>query len=269
MAHFLAMVTCAGSLATAAFAAIRLSVVLRQPWNRGELFDLLYQELRERIEILLARQRDLELPRAPRRIVQMQDRTVVSLVVLIVVSLGIASATALVDSSLGSTTDPPSELANGSGQGSGEDDAFTGPARERHSVPKRKNGKGLCLMRYTDRSTSKPREGGKWWTSCKVGESLATVEDVKETLALPARFGAVRDARTEAVIPAGTRIDYREGITAPQCEEDVAVVDCRGHIYAGTGLQYAFADPPATKTWIVAVECSDEREDRPSAWAPC
>jgi hypothetical protein len=268
MAQVLAMVVAVGSLVIAAFGVLWLVEALRRRRRLEEEFLL---EQREQAEHWLRREKELDpqLPVRPRQFLLVADRTTMSLVVLIVVSLGVAATTSLIEANASDDASTGPSHIQPAASGSGDDDAFTGLVRTRDRVPKRRNGNGLCLMRYTDRATSKPREGGKWWTSCKTGESLLTVEDVKELLALPARFGAVRDARTKVTIPAGTRVSYREGVTAPQCEEEVLPPECRGHVYAGGGWQYAFLDPARTEAWIVAVECSNRREDQPSAWTPC
>lgn len=252
-----------GSLGAALFGALELRQQLRR---RSHLLERLEKELH-------GRERFGPENDWPRPWIADFNNHATSLVVLIAASLSIAAVTALVDAKVSESNDPQATSTTASTSppalDGSEDDAFSGPTRTRDRVPRRKGPKGLCLMRYTDRSTPLPWKGGQWWTSCKTGESLVTIEDVKDALALPARFGAVRDARTRALVPPGTRISYREGRAAPQCEQEVAVVECHARVYGGGAWQYSFSTPGLTRRWIVAVECTTQREDKPSAWVPC
>jgi hypothetical protein len=122
----------------------------------------------------------------------------------------------------------------------------------------------LCLVRYGDAS-SRPYLG-KWWTSCGEAKRLATIEKVRERLALPnGRFQDSYDMRIEAVAPVGTRLLFVQGRAAPQCEHDPGP-PC-GREFPGGGVQFYVFEPQ--RLAIRGRECTLVPEDDPSEWGPC
>ncbi len=146
--------------------------------------------------------------------------------------------------------------------------SFAGPIEVHRTVPARKIGH-LCLVRYTARIFRQQRGGGHWWTSCEEAGRLKTVADVRDRLALPARFGAVRDLRVRARIPKKTGVIYAAGTVAPQCEHKKDEPPCQGRRYSGGADQYYFPNANSPDRWIVERSCSRKREDEPSAWFRC
>jgi hypothetical protein len=208
---------------------------------------------------------------------QLRDRLARRYALTLVASLTLAAATAVLDAKVSEAGDrsPPRTSHELPGSSATEElsiaerAAFRGKVTRHHEVPRRTRGGRLCLMRYAERTFGKARLSGRWWTSCRKAEHLVAVVDVKEELALPARFGAIRDARIKAVIPAGARVVYYEGLVAPQCEHEHDSLPCRGHRYQGGGWQYTFPRPTQLGKWISGAECTRVREDRPSRWTPC
>jgi hypothetical protein len=148
-------------------------------------------------------------------------------------------------------------------------EAFKGAVVRHPEVPNDLPKDRLCLVRYTARRFGAAELGGHWWTSCQTSQRLDTVIDVKERLALPARFGPVRDVRVKANIPGGTHILYLQGKVAPQCEHREDPLPCIGHRYEGGSEQYYFADLRPLENWITKTQCTRAREDAPSHWFRC
>lgn len=121
----------------------------------------------------------------------------------------------------------------------------------------------LCLMRYLE--AGKGAEKGPWWTSCKEAEAIATVDDVRERLALPWRFQKAYDVRVKVEVPTGTALKYVAGDTAPQCG-GAPGKPC-GHRYPGGGLQYWISEPAALGA--VSRECTTADPDEVSEWHAC
>lgn len=121
----------------------------------------------------------------------------------------------------------------------------------------------LCLMRYF--YSGGGAEKGPWWTSCAEAERLASIDDVRSRFALPRRFQASYDRRVRVEIPANTKFNYVEGVTAPQCG-GVGKAPC-GYRYPGGGLQYWIANPEQLEK--VGKECTTAEPDEDSNWHPC
>lgn len=207
-----------------------------------------------------------------------EDRIAQWLTIVVTVSLGIAATVAVLEGELDAVfhdsfhPHDSSQIEHSDRSETltaAERAAFDGRITKRYGVPREWNGRRLCLMRYGERGFGGSRLSGGWWTSCRIAQGLSTVIDVKEDLALPARFGAVRDARVRAVIPTGTVVTYYEGSVAPQCEHEEDELPCRGHRYKGGGWQYYFPRPTRIAAWIKGVECTRAREDQASRWSPC
>lgn len=126
----------------------------------------------------------------------------------------------------------------------------------------------LCLERFSELGAG--GTAGPWWTSCGEFGERDTVTEIKERLALPARFQAVYDVRTKITLPAGARLFFLEGRAAAQCEHDA---DSRcGHRYEGGGKQYYVLEPLSAVAQAVGkpeISCSTARQDRRPDWHPC
>ncbi len=124
-------------------------------------------------------------------------------------------------------------------------------------------GDPLCLVRYT--SAEAPIPNGEWWTSCGEAKRLKTVQDVRESLALPGRFQPVYDMRIETKVPADAELIYLEG-TATAQREHLSSQFC-GHSYEGGGKQYYLFDP--SQVTIESRECTSARQSALSRWGDC
>ncbi len=126
--------------------------------------------------------------------------------------------------------------------------------------------KPLCLMRYADKKQADPRRS--YWTSCAEAEAQATIQEARERFALPSRFQEEYLVRVKVELPAGTKLRYLEGGTAPQCGGD-AKEPC-GHRYTGGGLQYWIQEPESVmKLTDLSYECGDAvPPDRQTVWKP-
>jgi hypothetical protein len=130
------------------------------------------------------------------------------------------------------------------------------------------DGRRLCLARYSELGSG--QVAGHWWTECDEFDNGTTMLERKERLALPARFQAVYDVRTEIELRGGSRLYYLKGTAAEQCEHDAAP-GC-GHRYEGGGTQFYLLNPAAALALSVArpkVSCTTARQDRPPAWQSC
>jgi hypothetical protein len=146
--------------------------------------------------------------------------------------------------------------------------AFTGSVRVHHAIPPQRRD-SFCIARYAARPSRRSRETGPWWTSCHEAKKLRTIARARDRLALPARFGRVRDFRVRARIPEGTAGTYLAGRVAPQCEYANDRPPCESRRYSGGALQFYFVDPSLPGKWIVERRCTREPEDRPSNWSHC
>ncbi|SRR6266511_684880 len=97
----------------------------------------------------------------------------------------------------------------------------------------------LHLVQYFDESST--RASMKWWTSTDDANSMATIEDVRQRLALLPEWGE-RDAVRVAHIPEGTSVDFLHGQAAKQTAQT-------GARYAGGAEQFRFRD--FDERWVV------------------
>lgn len=136
-----------------------------------------------------------------------------------------------------------------------------GPSIEVHDTIE---GEWTCLVRYAEAGS---RPLGHWWTSCEDAKDLAarTMLDVRDALALPARFQPVYDMRVEARLPIGAKITYLVGEIAPQCEHDPPAA-C-GHEYPGGSSQMYL--PKVQQAEDPKRRCTKTREDQVPVWKAC
>lgn len=125
-------------------------------------------------------------------------------------------------------------------------------------------GTPLCLMGFADAAQADPRR--PFWTSCAEAEAQATIQDARQTLALPIRFQKNYVIRVKIEIPVGTKMHYLYGVTAPQCGGE-KTEPC-GIRYSGGGLQYWIRNPELLNPVDLTYECTRSNADQNSVWVP-
>jgi hypothetical protein len=92
--------------------------------------------------------------------------------------------------------------------------------------------KPLCLVQYFDsQAVIGVDRSYKWWTTCAQNAKFRTVDDVRNSLALPPDWGP-RDARAVACVPSGATIPALRGRAGAQLSR------VTGGTYPGGGTQY-------------------------------
>jgi hypothetical protein len=90
----------------------------------------------------------------------------------------------------------------------------------------------LTVVQYFDESSS--RASMRWWTSTGDANTMATIDEVRQRLALLPEWGE-RDAVRVARVPHGTKVEFLYGQTAEQTAQT-------GVRYAGGAEQFRFRD---------------------------
>lgn len=139
-------------------------------------------------------------------------------------------------------------------------DTFTADPRPQTEV----TGEPLCMMRFAD--AEKAAKPGAFWTSCAEAESLATINDARQRLALPIRFQKAYTTRVKIEVPVGRKLDYVEGGIAPQCGGGEG--EPCGNSYTGGGFQYWIAKPAQLDPAEFTCARTGSNADQAAAWEP-